>query len=158
MSEKSSTTKSPVMNFKEEDAVALKERLISQAPKSDLQIVEAVRRARHVAGMTQAEYAAATGVSLPTLSSIERGKGSPTVATLNALLLPLGLQMGVVRAFDSDISGRPWRRPNVQRQDREVHRRQAAPQLDFDQPRIALTVQKPRQQNNSDRHRSSRKS
>ena len=143
--EKSNTQiKNPVSNFKDEDAVALKESLLNEAPESHLEIVDAVRRARHVAGMTQAEYAAATGVSLPTLSSIERGKGSPTLATVNALLLPLGLQLGVVQFFPSEVSGRPWRRPNLQEMDRDVHRRQSAPNLKFDQPRKSLTVQRGR--------------
>ena len=129
-----------VVSYKEEDAVALKEALLSQAPESNLEIVEAVRRSRHVSGMTQAEYAAATGVSLPTLSAIERGKGSPTLATVNALLLPLGLQMGVVRAFQGEITGRPWRRPNLQDRDRgAVQKRQSSPKLRFNQPRKSLT-------------------
>lgn len=132
--------KNLVSSYKDEDAVALKEALLAQAPESDLEIVEAVRRARHVSGMTQAEYAAATGISLPTLSAIERGKGSPTLATVNALLLPLGLQLGVVKAFQGEITGRPWRRPNLQELDRDVQKRQSAPKLRFNQPRKALTV------------------
>lgn len=132
--------KNLVSSYKDEDAIALKEALLDRAPESDLEIVEAVRRARHVSGMTQAEYAAATGISLPTLSAIERGKGSPTLATVNALLLPLGLQLGVVKAFQGEITGRPWRRPNLQDLDKDVQKRQSAPKLRFNQPRKALTV------------------
>lgn len=141
-SEKSTTTKTPVSSFKDEDALALKQALLDEAPKSNLEIVDAVRRARHISGMTQAEYADATGISLPTLSSIERGRGSPTLATINALLLPLGLQLGVVHAFQGKVSGRPWRRPNVQEIDRGLKQRLSAPQLNFNQPRKALTTQK----------------
>jgi transcriptional regulator with XRE-family HTH domain len=140
-SESSKRNKSSMSSYKQEDALALKEELLAQAPDSNLEIVEAVRRARHVSGMTQAEYAAATGVSLPTLSSVERGKGSPTLATINALLLPLGLQLGVVKSFQGKITGRPWRRPNVQDNDRAVQQRQASPKLKFDQPRKSLTSQ-----------------
>ena len=141
-SEKSTNTKTPVSNFKEEDALALKQALLDEAPLSQLEIVDAVRRARHISGMTQSEYAYATGISLPTLSSIERGKGSPTLATINALLLPLGLQLGVVQAFQSKVSGRPWRRPNVQEVDKDLKQRMSAPQLNFNQPRKSLTTQK----------------
>lgn len=132
--------KNLVSSYKDEDAIALKEALLAQAPESNLEIVEAVRRARHVSGMTQAEYAAATNISLPTLSAIERGKGSPTLATVNALLLPLGLQLGVVRAFQGEVSGRPWRRPNLQDLDKDVQKRQSAPKLRFNQPRKSLTT------------------
>ena len=131
-------SKSLVSSYKEEDALAMKEALLALAPESSLEIVEAVRRARHVAGMTQLEYADATGVSLPTLSAIERGLGSPTLATLNALLVPLGLQMGVVKMFEGKVSSKPWRRPNLQALDSDVKKRQSAPKLRFNQPRKVL--------------------
>lgn len=155
MSDRSNTTKTPVINFKEEDAVALKAELLSEAPEAGINIVSAVRQARRISGLTQAEYAAATGVSLPTLSSIERGKGSPTLATINALLLPVGLQLGVVQATQNDtiITGRPWRRPNIQITDREVNRRISSAQLKFDGPRKSLTVQKKRQVSDAENYR-----
>lgn len=138
----------PVSSFKEEDAVALKATLLDEAAESNLEIVEAVRRCRRIAGMTQAEYAAATGVSLPTLSAVERGKGSPTLATINALLLPIGLQLGIVKAFDGKVSSRPWRRPNIQEIDKEVQKRQAAPKLEFNQPRKSLSIRHPARNRN----------
>ena len=49
-------------------------------------------------GLTQAEFAAHRGVSLPTLKNIEAGKANPTVETLDAIGSVFGLKAGFVRS------------------------------------------------------------
>lgn len=58
----------------------------------------AVKRLRvEGARMHQTHYARMCKISVRTLIQIEQGEGNPTLKSLNALFLPFGLQMGVVR-------------------------------------------------------------
>ncbi|MEG0248124.1 helix-turn-helix protein [compost metagenome] len=58
----------------------------------------AVRHLRvTVAGLQQSQFARMCKVSLRTLIQIERGEGNPTLKSMNAVLRPFGLQIGVVR-------------------------------------------------------------
>jgi DNA-binding XRE family transcriptional regulator len=63
-----------------------------------LAIGEAVRRLRvEGAGLHQSQYARMCKISVRTLIQIEQGEGNPTMKSLNAVVNPFGLQMGVVR-------------------------------------------------------------
>lgn len=58
----------------------------------------AVRHLRvTVANLQQSQFARMCKVSLRTLIQIERGEGNPTLKSMNAVLRPFGLQIGVVR-------------------------------------------------------------
>ena len=60
--------------------------------------LSAVRHLRvTVANLQQSQFARMCKVSLRTLIQIERGEGNPTLKSLNAVLRPFGLQIGVVR-------------------------------------------------------------
>lgn len=59
-------------------------------------IAEAVRRMRHISGLTQPEFARHRGISVQALRQVESGKGNPTVATLDAIAGVFGLQAGFV--------------------------------------------------------------
>ncbi|NOU27608.1 MAG: helix-turn-helix transcriptional regulator [Polyangiaceae bacterium] len=52
---------------------------------------------RKIASKTQAAYAAMVGVSPRVLMDFERGAGNPTLETLQKLLRPFGLELGVRR-------------------------------------------------------------
>jgi transcriptional regulator with XRE-family HTH domain len=52
---------------------------------------------RKVTGRTQAEYARLVGVAPRVLIDFERGAGNPTVATLEKILAPFGLELTVRR-------------------------------------------------------------
>lgn len=59
---------------------------------------DAVRRLRvEVTGLHQSQFARMCKVSVRTLVHIEHGEGNQTLKSLNAVLRPFGLQMGVVR-------------------------------------------------------------
>ena len=52
-----------------------------------------IREARTLQGLTQTELAYRSGVSLPTVQNMETGRANPTIATLNAVLGALGLEL-----------------------------------------------------------------
>lgn len=59
---------------------------------------DAVRRLRvEVTGLHQSQFARMCKMSVRTLVHIEHGEGNQTLKSLNAVLRPFGLQMGVVR-------------------------------------------------------------
>lgn len=59
---------------------------------------EAVKRLRtEVTGLQQNQFAGMCKISVRTLVHIEHGEGNQTLKSLNAVLRPFGLQMGVVR-------------------------------------------------------------
>ena len=58
-------------------------------------IGEQVRERRKALGVSQRDLSELAGVSLHTLSDIESGKGNPTIATLERVLLPLGMVLSI---------------------------------------------------------------
>ncbi|NOU28257.1 MAG: helix-turn-helix transcriptional regulator [Polyangiaceae bacterium] len=71
--------------------------LYERAARGELGLIEAVRMMRKIANKTQAAYAALVGVSPRVLMDFERGAGNPTLETLEKLLRPFGLEVGVRR-------------------------------------------------------------
>lgn len=63
-----------------------------------LAIHVAIKKIRNALRLTIAEYARLCGVSARTLADIERGDASPTLITVEKLLKPMGLRVGVVTA------------------------------------------------------------
>lgn len=61
-----------------------------------IEIGEAVRRMRHISGLTQPEFARHRGISVQALRQIESGKANPTVTTLNNIAEIFGLKTGFV--------------------------------------------------------------
>jgi DNA-binding XRE family transcriptional regulator len=63
-----------------------------------LELGDAVRRLRtEVTGLHQSQFARMCKISVRTLVHIEHGEGNQTLKSLNAVLRPFGLQMGVVK-------------------------------------------------------------
>lgn len=63
-----------------------------------LELGEAVRRLRvDVTGLHQNQFARMCKISVRTLVHIEHGEGNQTLKSMNSVLRPFGLQMGVVR-------------------------------------------------------------
>lgn len=61
-----------------------------------VEIGEAIRRMRHISGLTQPEFARHRGISVQALRQIESGNANPTIATLNAIVEIFGLKTGFV--------------------------------------------------------------
>ncbi|MFJ3045021.1 helix-turn-helix transcriptional regulator [Herbaspirillum chlorophenolicum] len=61
-----------------------------------LPVPAVIRKIRAALRLTIAEYARLCGVSARTLQDIERGESSPTLATAEKLLKPMGLTVGAV--------------------------------------------------------------
>ena len=59
---------------------------------------DAIRDARHAAGLTQSELAERSGTSQATVSAYEHGAKTPTPATLARLLAAAGRRLTTVRA------------------------------------------------------------
>lgn len=66
------------------------------AAAPDLPIPAVIRKIRTTLRLTIAEYAKLCGVSARTLQDIEREESSPTLATAEKLLRPMGMTPGVV--------------------------------------------------------------
>lgn len=66
------------------------------AADPSMSIPAAIRKIRTTLRLTIAEYAKLCGVSARTLQDIEREESSPTLATAEKLLRPMGLVPGAV--------------------------------------------------------------
>jgi transcriptional regulator with XRE-family HTH domain len=83
--------------LKRETRAAAREELYDRVERSDLDLIEALRLMRKVAGKSQADYARLVGVSPRVLIDFERGVGKPSLRTLEKLLAPFGLELTVRR-------------------------------------------------------------
>ncbi len=70
--------------------------LYSSLANGEISIGEAVRRMRHISGLTQPQFAQHRGISVQALRQIESGRGNPTVGTLDAIAKVFGLKTGFV--------------------------------------------------------------
>lgn len=76
------------------EMAGLKEALYLDLARGDTTIREATRRMRKILGMNQKEYAQkVAGISPRILSEFENGSGNPTLATLEKIASPFGLQV-----------------------------------------------------------------
>ncbi len=72
----------------------MKEELYLGLAQGDIGIREATRRMRKILGMNQKKYAQkVVRISPRILSEFENGVGNPTLATLEKIALPFGLQV-----------------------------------------------------------------
>jgi len=72
----------------------MKEELYPGLAKGDIDIREATRQMRKILGMTQKEYAKRVAhISPRILSEFENGTGNPTLATLQKIASPFGLEV-----------------------------------------------------------------
>lgn len=62
-----------------------------------LPVIDTIRMLRKGLRMTVPEYARLSGVSARALHDIESGQGNPSLKTIEKLLTPFGLQVGVIR-------------------------------------------------------------
>lgn len=79
-----------------EEARAQLDALYASLAAGEIPLGEAVRRMRHISGLTQPQFAKHRGISLPALRQVESGRGNPTVRTLDAIAKVFGLQVGFV--------------------------------------------------------------
>lgn len=61
--------------------------------RDELTLQQASRRMRRILGLSQPAYAALVGISAQALMDFERGKGNPTLKTLEAIGRPFGLEV-----------------------------------------------------------------
>jgi transcriptional regulator with XRE-family HTH domain len=72
----------------------MKETLYVDLARGDIDMREATRRMRKILGMNQKEYAKKVAAISPRiLSEFENGSGNPTLATLEKIALPFGLEV-----------------------------------------------------------------
>lgn len=82
---------------RKEKRAALRAELYARVDTGDLELREAVRMMRKIAGRSQADYARMVGVSPRVLIEFERGIGNPTLKTLEKILAPFALELTVRR-------------------------------------------------------------
>jgi DNA-binding XRE family transcriptional regulator len=75
---------------------ALRRAFYEKVERGELSIPDAVKAMREMTGLTQAEFAAHRGVSRRVIQDIERGRGNPTVDSLNSIAKLFGLRIGFV--------------------------------------------------------------
>ncbi len=84
------------MNTEERDAFY--DKIVHAVAAGDMTWGEAIRTLRtDVAGVNQATFAKMTKISERTLRQLETDAGNPTLATLEAVLKPFGLCIGLRR-------------------------------------------------------------
>ena len=72
----------------------MKEELYLGLAQGDIGIREATRRMRKILGMNQKEFAQKVAdISPRILSEFETGSGNPTLATMEKIAIPFGLQV-----------------------------------------------------------------
>ena len=77
-----------------DEMTAMKDALYHELAAGTIGIREATRRMRRILGMTQRDYAGEiAGISPRILSEFENGSGNPTLATLEKIASPFGLQV-----------------------------------------------------------------
>ncbi len=85
------------------EAAEMKEALYLGLATGDIGIRAATRQMRKILGMTQKDYAKkVAGISPRILSEFENGTGNPTLATLEKIASPFGLNV-------SFLPPGPWR-------------------------------------------------
>jgi DNA-binding XRE family transcriptional regulator len=80
-----------------EQRTKLRAELYARTDAGDLDLREAIKMMRKIAGRSQAEYARLVGVSPRVLIEFERGIGNPTLKTVEKLLAPFALELTVRR-------------------------------------------------------------
>jgi DNA-binding XRE family transcriptional regulator len=79
-----------------DEVEALREKLAQIVPEQKTDIPEILRTLRLITRKSQVEYAKLCGVNPRVLADIERGKGNPSFKSLEKLLKPFGLTIGIV--------------------------------------------------------------
>ncbi len=97
MSEETKPAPARVRALSKEKRAALRTELYELADRGELDLRDAVRRMRKIAGRSQAEYARLVGVSPRVLIEFERGIGNPTIKTIEKMLAPFGLELTLRR-------------------------------------------------------------
>jgi len=62
---------------------------------------DTIRKMRKITGLAQPEYARLVGVSPRVLIDLERGVGNPTLKTLEKIISPFGLRIGLTKKSQS---------------------------------------------------------
>jgi transcriptional regulator with XRE-family HTH domain len=80
--------------FTPAEMARMKETLYMGLARGDIDVREATRRMRKILGMNQKDYARkVAGISPRILSQFENGTGNPTLATLEKIASPFGLNV-----------------------------------------------------------------
>ncbi|MBX3193085.1 MAG: helix-turn-helix transcriptional regulator [Labilithrix sp.] len=80
-----------------ETRARLRTELYERADRGDLDLREALRMMRKIAGLSQVEYARLVRVSPRVLVAFERGGGNPTMKTIEKMLAPFALELTLRR-------------------------------------------------------------
>ncbi len=74
-----------------------RETLYKKLDAGELSLSEATKLVRKIYGLTQEAYAKKVGVSKMTVTDIERGKGNPTLKSINKILEPMQIELNLKR-------------------------------------------------------------
>jgi DNA-binding XRE family transcriptional regulator len=80
----------------EEETIRRRE-FMTAIPSASQELGDMVRSLRKFSRLTQAEFASRIGIAVNILKEIERGRGNPTIETMNKIGKPFGLQVSLVR-------------------------------------------------------------
>lgn len=85
-----------------DEVEALRDQLELRVPPQQADIPEILRTLRLITRKSQIEYAQFCDVAPRVLADLERGKGNPSLKSLEKLLQPFGLKVGVVNKTEAD--------------------------------------------------------
>ncbi|MCK5688708.1 helix-turn-helix transcriptional regulator, partial [Myxococcota bacterium] len=89
------------------DTIAARRELFQAMENGDVELREAIRRARRIMGLSQKRYAKLTRVAPRVLSDFERGVGNPTLQTLMQLAKPFGFRLVFMPSKHTPTEGTP---------------------------------------------------
>ncbi len=79
------------------DSVAARREILEALDRNELDLRVSLKRLRRAMGLSQARYAKLIGINARVLIDFERGVGNPTLASLQAMGKPFGLEVAFVR-------------------------------------------------------------
>lgn len=89
--------RAPRTQIPQDEHVMRKKALLQALENHELSIAEATRQMRLLTGMSQPQYAEKVlNMNVRVLQNIERGKGNPTLETLQKIAKPFGLRIAFV--------------------------------------------------------------
>lgn len=80
-----------------DEETARRREFLMSIPTTPHELGELVRSLRKFSRLTQTEFASRVGIAINILKEIERGRGNPTIETLNKIGKPFGLHASLVR-------------------------------------------------------------
>lgn len=79
------------------ERIAARQTAAEKAGRGEMRYPEGFAELRKAVGMNQESFAKMVGLHRSQIADLERGAANPTVETLNQILKPFGMEIGIVK-------------------------------------------------------------